>query len=277
VSKVDSWMPVYVADYLADTQHLTTAEHGAYLLLLLHAWRSGGKLPVDTERLRTITKMQPAAWRASWPTLKAFFDNSGSAFTQKRLSKELGKAANMNVQRSEAGKASAAARWGNKGDNGNGNENGNAKGNETVTGVITNAPRKNTPSQSSLQTSLQSSVPPPSPSPAQNTTARKRAAIRPANVAENVWNDFLQIRNAKHAPLNETALKGIVREAGKAGMSLEAALTMACERGWQGFESSWVKPNGKQVGHGNLAAAEEAGRQIFGQTERDITHDSKRI
>jgi hypothetical protein len=49
------------------------------------------------------------------------------------------------------------------------------------------------------------------------------------------------LRKHKKAVLTETALKGIKAEAGKAGLSLEAALQTCCERGWAGFKADWVK------------------------------------
>jgi uncharacterized protein YdaU (DUF1376 family) len=58
VPKIDVWMPWYIADYLADTSHLTTQQHGAYLLLLAHQWRTLA-VPNDMRSLIQITKMTP--------------------------------------------------------------------------------------------------------------------------------------------------------------------------------------------------------------------------
>ena len=83
----------------------------------------------------------------------------------------------------------------------------------------------------------------------------------------------MEIRKAKRAPLTETALDGISREAEKAGLTLQAALEMSCARGWQGFNATWL--NGLKPS-GNAEAAVEAKRRIFGD-EKDVTDEAKRL
>lgn len=73
----------------------------------------------------------------------------------------------------------------------------------------------------------------------------KRALLScPAGVDETVWQDFAALRKAKKSPLSATALQGIEREAVKAGLSLEAVLSMCCSRGWAGFKAEWLNKTG---------------------------------
>jgi hypothetical protein len=65
-------------------------------------------------------------------------------------------------------------------------------------------------------------------------------------ISERIVADFLAIRKAKKQPLTETAVTGIKREAEKAGMTLEQALTESCERGWASFKAAWLT-NGTQA------------------------------
>ena len=68
----------------------------------------------------------------------------------------------------------------------------------------------------------------------------KTILSRPEDVSsEQIWSDFIALRNARHAPLTETALNIIRKEADKAGISLERALETCCMRGWQGFKAEW--------------------------------------
>lgn len=85
--------------------------------------------------------------------------------------------------------------------------------------------------------------------------ARRRALTRPDTVSEAVWQDFLAIRKAKRAPLTDTAIEGIAREAERAGLTLAEALAICCQRGWQGFNAGWVdKPKDRAAG-GKLKVA----------------------
>lgn len=68
------WMPLYIADYLADTAHLSAGEHGAYLLLIMHYWRVG-KLPTDERQLSRIARMNAREWTSARETIAAFFDD----------------------------------------------------------------------------------------------------------------------------------------------------------------------------------------------------------
>lgn len=89
---------------------------------------------------------------------------------------------------------------------------------------------------------------PPTHTPPDNKPARGKSGIpaKPAEVSDGVWTDFLDLRRRKRAPMTETALAGIKREAGKAGWSLEDVLAKCLARGWQGFEAGWVKDEPKQ-------------------------------
>lgn len=72
---------------------------------------------------------------------------------------------------------------------------------------------------------------------------RKRAVTlpdRPNDVTEQTWDDWLQLRKQKKAPVTETVLKHARKEAGKADMPLEAFLVVWCGRGSQGLDAAWL-------------------------------------
>lgn len=58
-------------------------------------------------------------------------------------------------------------------------------------------------------------------------------------VAPKHAQDWLTARTAKK-PLTETALDGVRREATKAGYSLPDAIKICAEKGWIGFDATWV-------------------------------------
>jgi hypothetical protein len=66
----------------------------------------------------------------------------------------------------------------------------------------------------------------------------------PDGVSASVWQDFQKHRKAKKAPITDTVIAGIKREADKAGWTMENAIVETCSRGWTGFNADWV--SGKQ-------------------------------
>ncbi|KAF3999185.1 YdaU family protein [Glaciimonas immobilis] len=109
--KADIWMPLYVSDYLSDTMHLNTEQHGAYLLLLMAAWKSEARLPNDPEQLQAICRLSPAKWKASESVLKRFFHITPEYWINNRLREEMEKAIKNTEAKTVSGIKGAAARW----------------------------------------------------------------------------------------------------------------------------------------------------------------------
>lgn len=79
-------MPLFTDAYLADTRHLTTEEHGAYLLLLMCAWRSKDcTLADDDGALARIAGLSPTKWRRMKPVLRGFFNIEDGRWRQAKL------------------------------------------------------------------------------------------------------------------------------------------------------------------------------------------------
>lgn len=69
---------------------------------------------------------------------------------------------------------------------------------------------------------------------------KSQPPAKPDDVAEQTWRDFLTHRRAKSAPVTETVIAGIRREAAKAGWAMDAALAEVVTRGWQSFKAEWA-------------------------------------
>lgn len=89
MSKAPS-MPMYWDAYLADTTHLTTEEHGAYMLLLAAMWRRNGAVPDDDKDNARILGLTTAKWRKTKARLVSTipgFRIEGNLITQEKLQK----------------------------------------------------------------------------------------------------------------------------------------------------------------------------------------------
>ena len=105
-------MQLYVADYLADTSHLSTVEHGAYLLLIMNYWQRGKPLPAADDKIARIARMTVEEWLEIKSTIMEFFVERDGMLCHKRIDRDLQYVAEKSEQASAAGRSSAAKRWG---------------------------------------------------------------------------------------------------------------------------------------------------------------------
>lgn len=105
------YMPLYPADFLADTAHLGAAASWAYMGIIMAHWLNRAPPRDDDDELARIARMSPAEWRRTRPALERFFecDERGRfvSWRHKRVEAELEKSTAKSTKRSDA----AQERW----------------------------------------------------------------------------------------------------------------------------------------------------------------------
>jgi uncharacterized protein YdaU (DUF1376 family) len=103
-------MPVFIGDYLADTMHLNTEQHGAYLLLLFHLWRRG-VLHDNDAALAQITGLTLDAWSNARAVLADFFEIHDGLWQHGRVERERSRIAAKQHSNSSRASSAASKRW----------------------------------------------------------------------------------------------------------------------------------------------------------------------
>lgn len=246
-----AYWAVYTGDYLRDTRHLSPMKHGIYLLLLMHCWDQKGPIPLDEQEAAGIANCRSTdEIEALRYVLSRFFTRMDDGFYNHRMQKEIERAESISHARSEAGRRGYEA-----------------KSKQLPSKCLASAKQVHLspPPSPSLSPS-----PPPTPERQKQNTS---ALTAPSDVDPQVWDDWKALRKAKKAAVTATAVAGIRKQAKLAGMTLEAALRLCCERGWAGFKAEWVavhKAAGGSIEDRNKAAAEAMKRMIDDQ-ERTIS------
>jgi uncharacterized protein YdaU (DUF1376 family) len=128
-------MPLYVADYIADTWHLDATAHGVYLLLLMCYWQKG-PLPLDAGSLRQICRANSAEEIAALERVLAeFFTIRRGRYHNSRADREVENTEKIRKAKALAGKAGGIAARG---------KSGRKPNSKTIAGELQN----NTPSPS---------------------------------------------------------------------------------------------------------------------------------
>lgn len=109
------YMQLYVADYLADTAHLSTLENGAYLLLIFNYWQRGECFKAKDQqslnrRLASVARMSNEEWENVKESLSEFFETSETEWKHPRIDRDLEAVNFKSAKASAAGKASAASK-----------------------------------------------------------------------------------------------------------------------------------------------------------------------
>jgi len=209
-----NFYPFHIGDYISHTSHLSDKENLAYRKMIDLYYQN--EIPfVDEFSVARKIKSTP---KIVLLLLKEFFVLENDGWHNKRADEEI----NKYKAKSDSARKANEIRWQSKSD--------------LKSDLKSDAVQILTKNQEPV-TSNQEPI----------TTTTKTNTSPPDGVSERVFSDYLKLRKGLKAPVTETAIRGLEREANKAGLSLQNVMELCCQNGWRGFKADWIKEK-KTVG-----------------------------
>ncbi|EON4859246.1 TPA: DUF1376 domain-containing protein [Escherichia coli] len=239
-------MQLYIADYLADTMHLSAEEHGAYLLLMFNYWQTGK--PIPKNRLAKIARLTNERWADVEPSLQEFFCDNGEEWVHLRIEEDLASVREKLTKKSAAGKASVQARRSRKEADVQTKQERNLTGVQTDVEVVfehdVNTKATNKDTDKDLKTD------PPLNPPRGNRGVKKFDPLDialPNWISVSLWREWVEFRQALRKPIRtEQGANGAIRELEKfrqQGFSPEQVIRHSIANEYQGlFAPKGVRP-----------------------------------
>lgn len=101
MAQSDIWFPLYIGDYMADTLHLSTVEHGAYFLILCAYYKNHGPLPDDDQILSKIARLTHSDWLSVRLAIRSLFEIEAGMLVQRRADSEIEKIKKLQAAKRE--------------------------------------------------------------------------------------------------------------------------------------------------------------------------------
>lgn len=240
------YMQLYIADYLADTMHLSAEEHGAYLLLMFNYWQTGK--PIPKNRLAKIARLTNERWADVEPSLQEFFCDNGEEWVHLRIEEDLASVREKLTKKSAAGKASVQARRSRKEADVQTKQERNLTGVQTDVEVVfehdVNTKATNKDTDKDLKTD------PPLNPPRGNRGVKKFDPLDitlPNWISVSLWREWVEFRQTLRKPIRtEQGANGAIRELEKfrqQGFSPEQVIRHSIANEYQGlFAPKGVRP-----------------------------------
>jgi uncharacterized protein YdaU (DUF1376 family) len=220
-----------IGDYHKKAGRLTMLEHGAYTLLM-DACYDRELFPTQEEAIKWCWARSDEEKRAVLFVLEQFFVLDGEVYVQQRIADEIDYYRNKSAKNKEIALAREATRRAIRA----------RHEHETCTDghLTTNQEPVTTNQEPVFKNTCDQQAESQSPEAPKQPRRNWVKELAKLGVDEKHAKDWMTARKQKKSPMTDTALEGVIREAAKAGITLDDAVKIAAENSWVGFKASWM-------------------------------------